>query len=147
MSAEQQRGPAPAPDFQVCLEATMAGDVKAISPLVQRVTDLLTERGVVHGHEAEISLALQEALANAVRYGTKGDASKTVYVTVLCGQKRGMKIVVRDPGPGFDPGTVPSPMTEDGLISDHGRGLFMIKALLDDVHWEKSGTEIHLTKY
>lgn len=125
----------------------MPGEVKAISPLVQRVTDLLTGRGVVHGHEAEIALAFQEALANAVRYGTKGDASKSVHVTVFCGQKKGMKIVVRDPGPGFDPSSVPSPMTEDGLISDHGRGLFMIKALLDDVHWEKSGTEIHLTKF
>ena len=58
-----------------------------------------------------------------------------------------MKIVVRDPGPGFDPASVPSPVTPDGLLSDHGRGLHMIKALLDEVTWENHGTEIHLTKY
>jgi serine/threonine-protein kinase RsbW len=147
MSVEPKGSHAPVQDLDVCMEETMPGNVDAISPLVQRVTDLLTERGVVRGHEAEISLALQEALANAVRYGTKGDPAKTVHLKLSCGRKRGMKIVVRDPGPGFDPASVPSPTTEDGLMSDHGRGLHMIKALLDDVHWEKNGTEIHLTKY
>jgi serine/threonine-protein kinase RsbW len=147
MSADEKRSSAPERDFQLCLEETMAGDVNAISALVQRVSDLLTERGIVRGHEAEISLALQEALANGVRYGTKGDPTKTIYLGVFCGRKRGVRIVVRDPGPGFNPDSVPSPMTEDGLVSDHGRGLYMIKALLDEVHWEKNGTEIHLTKY
>lgn len=138
---------AAAQGFQVCLEEAMPGDVNAIADLVQRVTDLLIERGVVHGHEMELALALQEALANAVRYGARNDASKTVQVTILCGERKGAKIVVRDPGPGFDPASVPSPVTADGLLSDHGRGLHMIRALLDEVRWEKNGTEIHMTKY
>ncbi len=133
--------------FQVCLDEDMPGSVEAISPLVQRVTDLLIERGVVRGHEMEIALALQEALANAVRYGARNDPAKTVHVTLACGERKGMKLVVRDPGPGFDPASIPSPVTADGLLSDHGRGLHMIKALLDEVTWEKSGTEIHMTKY
>ena len=134
-------------DFRVCLEENIPGDVNAIAAMVQRVTDLLVERGVVRGHEAEISLALTEALANAIRYGARKDPAKSVRLTLYCGDKRGMKIVVQDPGPGFDPATIPSPVTADGLLSDHGRGLHMIKALLDDVHWEKNGTEIHMTKY
>ena len=134
-------------DFRVCLEENIPGDVNAIAAVVQRVTDLLVERGVVRGHEAEISLALTEALANAIRYGARNDPARSVRLTLYCGDKRGMKVVVRDPGPGFDPATIPSPMTADGLLSDHGRGLHMIKALLDDVHWEKNGTEIHMTKY
>ncbi len=137
----------PEREFQVCLEENLPGDVNAISGAVQRVSDLLVDRGVVHGHEAEISLALTEALANAIRYGAKNDPSKTVRLTVLCGSRRGMKIVVQDPGEGFDPSGIASPMTDEGLLSDHGRGLYMIKALLDDVHWEKNGTEIHMTKY
>ena len=138
---------AAAQGFQLCLEESMPGHVEAIGPLVQRVSDLLIERGVVRGHEMEIALALQEALANAVRYGAGNDPAKRVQVTVSCGERKGMKIVVRDPGAGFDPASVPSPMTEDGLLADHGRGLHMIKALLDEVRWEKNGTEIHMTKY
>ena len=133
--------------FQVCLDETMPGSVDAIGPLVQRVTDILIERGIVRGHEMEIALALQEALANAVRYGAGNDPGKTVQVTLSCGERKGMKLVVRDPGPGFDPASVPSPITADGLLSDHGRGLHMIKNLLDEVRWEKSGTEIHMMKY
>ena len=133
--------------FQVCLDEAMPGHVDSIGPLVQRVTDLLVERGVVRGHEMEIALALQEALANAVRYGAKNDPAKSVKVTMLCGERKGMKIVVRDPGTGFDPASIPSPITADGLLSVHGRGMHMIKNLLDDVRWEKNGTEIHMTKY
>lgn len=125
----------------------MPGHVDAIAPLVQRVTDVLIERGVVRGHEMEIALALQEALANAVRYGARNDPAKTVHVTLSCGERQGMKIVVRDPGSGFDPASIPSPVTADGLLSDHGRGLHMIKALLDEVRWENNGTEIHMMKY
>ncbi len=136
-----------APGFQVCLEETIPGDVNAIAAVVQRVTDVLVERGVVPGHEMEISLALQEALANAVRYGARNDPSKLTHLTLYCGKHKGMKIVVRDPGPGFDPATIPSPVTANGLLSDHGRGLHMIKALLDEVTWENNGTEIHMTKY
>lgn len=133
--------------FQVCLDEDIPGDVNAIGPVVQRVTDLLIERGVARGHEMEIALALQEALANAIRYGAKNDPGKTVHLTLSCGERKGMKIVVRDPGSGFDPASIPSPVTADGLLSDHGRGLHMIKALLDEVKWEKSGTEIHMIKY
>ena len=133
--------------FQVCLDETIPGSVDAIGPLVQRATDLLIERGVVRGHEMEIALALQEALANAVRYGAKSDPTKIVHMTLSCGERKGMKIVVRDPGPGFDPASIPSPVTADGLLSDHGRGLHMIKALLDEVRWENNGTEIHMIKY
>ncbi len=135
------------PGFQVCLEETVPGDVKAIAAVVQRVTDVLVERGVVPGHEMEIALALQEALANAIRYGAQNDPRKTVHLTLYCGKRNGMKIVVRDPGPGFDPASIPSPVTGHGLLSDHGRGLHMIKALLDEVTWERNGTEIHMTKY
>lgn len=145
MSPDNKAG-AP-PGFQVCLEETMPGDVNAIAAVVQRVTDLLVERGVVAGHEMEIALALQEALANAVRYGARNDPAKTVRLILYCGERTGMKIVVRDPGPGFDPASIPSPTTADGLLSDHGRGLHMIKALLDEVTWENNGTEIHMTKY
>ena len=144
MSPDKKAGAAHA--FQVCLDEDIPGDVNAIGPFVQRVTDLLIERGVVRGHEMEIALALQEALANAVRYGAKNDPSQTVHVTVSCGERKGMKIVVRDPGPGFDPASIPSPITADGLLSDHGRGLHMIKALLDEVTWENNGTEIHMIK-
>lgn len=132
--------------LQVCLQETIPGDVDAIAPLVERIVALAEERGAVPGHEAELSLALTEALANAVRYGARSDPAKSVTCTVSCGNPRGILIVVRDPGPGFDPASIPNPMEGAGLLSDHGRGLHLIRHLMDEVRWERGGTEIHMWK-
>ncbi len=132
--------------LQVCLDVSIPGDVEQIAPLVQRVIGLARERQSFPGKEDEVALALQEALANAIRYGARNDSSKTVRCTVSCGNPGGMLIVIRDPGPGFDPASVPNPMLGDNVYFDHGRGLHMIRALMDEVHWERNGTEIRMWK-
>ena len=53
-----------------------------------------------------------------------------------------MVIVVRDPGGGFDPGKIPSPIKGENVYSDHGRGIFLINRLMDDVEYRGGGTEI-----
>jgi anti-sigma regulatory factor (Ser/Thr protein kinase) len=55
-----------------------------------------------------------------------------------------MLIVVRDPGPGFDPASIPSPVLGVNLFSTGGRGIYLINQLMDEVRYEKGGTEIHM---
>ena len=55
-----------------------------------------------------------------------------------------MLIVVRDPGPGFDPSQIPSPIVGKGLFSTGGRGIYLINQLMDEVRFERGGTEIHM---
>jgi serine/threonine-protein kinase RsbW len=55
-----------------------------------------------------------------------------------------MLIVVRDPGQGFDPAQIPSPITGQQLFSSHGRGIYLINQLMDEVRFERGGTEIHM---
>ncbi len=57
-----------------------------------------------------------------------------------------MLIVLKDPGPGFDPEKVASPRKRENLFSHHGRGIYLINQLMDDVRFEKGGTEIHMRK-
>jgi serine/threonine-protein kinase RsbW len=90
--------------------------------------------------------AVTEALANAVKHGCKSNPALQVRCRVGPDADGGMVIVVRDSGPGFDPGSVPCPMDGDGLNLDHGRGIFMIRQLMDDVRYEHHGTELHMTK-
>ena len=59
---------------------------------------------------------------------------------------RGMLIIVRDPGSGFDPGDIPSPIKGENVFSDHGRGIFLINQLMDDVEYRSGGTEIWMRK-
>jgi len=144
--------PMPQCDFEseklvVRLDMTIPADVEAITPVVDRVMTMVGEFGCGKGHEFAIEMALREALANAVIHGAKHDPEKQVEFCVACDAERGMLIVVRSPGEGFDPAKLPSPVVGQQIYSEHGRGIFLINQLMDEVRFEKGGTEIHMRKY
>jgi serine/threonine-protein kinase RsbW len=128
----------------VRLEVTLPGDPGAISPVVDKIMGVVTEMGCVADREFEIETGLHEALANAIEHGTDNDPSKQIQCCVACDQTRGMLIVVRDPGPGFDPESIPSPIVGRNIFSAGGRGIYLINQLMDEVRFEKGGTEIHM---
>ena len=98
-----------------------------------------------YGHPAG-DAALREALANAVVHGCKGDPEKKIECCVACDETRGVLIVIRDPGQGFDPDTIPSPIHGQNIFETHGRGIYLINQLMDEVRFERGGTEIHMIK-
>jgi serine/threonine-protein kinase RsbW len=128
------------------VRVTLAADRKAVDPVVQQVMDAVRQMKCVDGKEDSIELALQEALANAVVHGAKEDPRKVVECLVACDEQRGILIIVRDPGEGFDPGAIPTCTMGENLYSNHGRGIFLINQLMDEVRFRKNGTEIHMVK-
>src|ERR1700687_4585435 len=128
------------------LKATLSADRDAVEPVVRSVMNVVREMKCAPGHEDDIELALAEALANAVVHGAKSDPSKIIECDVACDEKRGMLIVVRDTGPGFDPSTLPSCVQGQNLFSNHGRGIYLINQLMDEVNFAKNGTEIQMIK-
>lgn len=128
----------------VKLDATLPADVHAISPVIQGVMAIIKEMGCAAGREFEIELALCEALNNAIEHGSAHDPSKQIQCCVACDHTRGMLIVVRDPGPGFDPASIPNPIVGQNIFATGGRGIYLINQLMDEVRFEKGGTEIHM---
>jgi len=128
------------------LKVTLAADRSAIDPVVQSIMEVVRNQQCATGKEDAIELALSEALANAVVHGAKGDPKKIVECDVACDETSGMLIVVRDPGPGFDPGKIPSPLMGENIYSNHGRGIFLINTLMDEVQFKNNGKEIHMLK-
>ena len=126
--------------------ATISAEVNAIRPVVSGVMHIISEMKCGAGKEYEIELALQEALANAIVHGCGNDPSKYVEFCVACDESRGLLIVVRDPGPGFDPASIPNPTMGENVYSEHGRGIYLVNQLMDEVHFERGGTEIHMRK-
>ena len=110
-------------------EVTLPADVTAISPVVGWIMRLVGELQYSEGKEFEIEMALREALANAVLHGCKGDPALKVECSVTGDREQGILIVVRDPGSGFDPASIPSPTEDSNLHSDHGRGILLINQL------------------
>jgi len=128
------------------LDVTFAATVSAIAPIVERILSLAKESSCIAGKEFEVQLALYEALTNAVIHGAREDAAKTVEVSACCDQSRGMLIVVRDPGPGFAPDAIPSPIQGERIFASHGRGIFLINRMMDKVDFKRGGTEIRMLK-
>ncbi|HEV2470403.1 MAG TPA: ATP-binding protein [Candidatus Sulfotelmatobacter sp.] len=128
------------------VRVTLAANRKSVDPVVEQVMKAVRDMKCVDGKEDAIELALQEALANAVVHGAKEDPSKIVECIVACDEQRGVLIIVRDPGEGFDPQAIPSCTVGENLYSNHGRGIFLINQLMDEVKFRKNGTEIHMVK-
>ena len=132
------------------LRFNLRADIDAIAPIVHRVTELAQQMKCVPGREMQIALALQEALANAVIHGAKNDNSRTVECWVssledaVGAKPHELLIVIRDFGEGFDPAAVPSPKAGENLRADHGRGLYLIRELMDEVTFAGNGSELRM---
>jgi len=133
-------------DLVLQIDVKLSADVNEITPVVTHVMEMAIQAGCAKGKEFEVETALREALANAVKHGCGHDATKEVRCQVVCDMERGMLIIVSDPGEGFDPATVPSPLQGQNLYRDHGRGIYLIDRLMDEVRYERGGTEIHMLK-
>jgi serine/threonine-protein kinase RsbW len=128
-------------------EVTLPADVAAISPVVAWVLRLVGDLENTKGKEFEIEMALREALANAILHGCMADPAKKIDISVTGDPAEGITIVVRDPGAGFNPASIPSPDDDSNLHADHGRGIFLIAKLMDEVTHERNGTVIRMRKF
>lgn len=128
------------------LKMEIPADAARIDDVVQGIMKMVGAMDCAQGHQQEIELALQEALANAILHGAGNDPHKTVECRVACEQQHGMLIIVSDPGEGFDPAKVANPLRAENLYSNHGRGIFLINRLMDQVEFKRGGAEIHMLK-
>jgi len=128
------------------LDVTIPADLNAISGVVDGVMQVAREMKCAEGNEYQVELALREALANAIVHGCDKDPNKRVECCVACTQSSDVVIVVRDPGEGFALSAVPDPLAAENLESTHGRGIYLINQLMDEVAFERNGAEIRMRK-
>ena len=124
----------------------MPSEVQAISPLVERLLVLLEGSQCARGEEFNVEMALREALGNAVVHGNHEHPRAKVHIRCRCWPGKEISIVVTDQGKGFDVGKTGDNGLALDLISEHGRGIRLMKAYMDDVHFERGGSEVHMRK-
>lgn len=95
----------------------------------------------------QLWLAIQEGIANAMRHGNKLDQSKTVKVTFTPMVDR-FEIRIADEGPGIDLATIPDPNLPENLMKPGGRGVYFMKAVMDEVRLDRrpEGSTLVLVK-
>jgi serine/threonine-protein kinase RsbW len=129
----------------IALECSLPSEVTSISPFVDSLMPLLRNCGCVLEGESDVEFALREALANAIIHGNHEDRRKYVHVTCRCDPDE-VSIAVRDEGKGFDVKNVPDPTAPENIGSLHGRGIHMMKGLMDEVRFEKGGVVVRNAK-
>ena len=125
---------------------TIPADPAAIPAVTDGVTAMLTQKHWPDEQIMAIELALQEAIANGIRHGCRGDARMQVQCTVNITAEGEVLITVRDPGQGFDPANVADPLAPENMLKPSGRGIFLINGLMDDVHYADGGRELQMKK-
>jgi len=125
---------------------TIPAEPGAIPKVTDGVTHVLQEKGWPETDVMAVELALQEAVANAIRHGCRGDASQQLQCSVSVGETGEIVITVRDPGTGFDPTKVANPLDPGNLLKSSGRGIFLISGLMDEVRFADGGRELQMKK-
>ena len=126
-------------------EFVCTGNLATLNPVRDSILDFVRPYCPDEQQEIDILLALQEGLANAILHGCNGDPAKLVHCTVEISPSA-IDFTIRDPGEGFDTEAV-TDVTEDGTnLTQHGRGIHMMRGLMDEVTYRNRGTELHLKK-
>src|SRR5580700_10204811 len=132
------------------LHQAFPSSVAAISPfadqLMRFIKRFTLSFGAAKETEDEVEIAINEALTNAVTHGNQENPEKQVHVACRCSMDGELLITVRDEGEGFDSRAVPDPTEAQRLLLTHGRGLHLMRALMDEVSFEENGRVVRMRK-
>jgi serine/threonine-protein kinase RsbW len=128
------------------LRQSLPSRVVVISSFAEQLMRFILKFRSRDGTEADIEMALHEALANAVMHGNGENSCKHVYVTCRCYMDGEVSITVRDEGRGFDSDAVLDPTLLENLLFTHGRGIYLMKTLMDEVSFEEGGAVVMMRK-
>jgi serine/threonine-protein kinase RsbW len=127
------------------IEYKFKSDLGAIPELTRNIFKKLEASGINEDNLFDIRLSLEEALVNAIKHGNKMDKNKEVSLKIKVLPKK-VEIEVSGEGRGFDYKNIPLPTDEENIAKPYGRGIFLIKNLMDNVEFFDGGNKIKMVK-
>jgi serine/threonine-protein kinase RsbW len=122
--------------------------MESVSEVEGTAERLATEAGLDEDERFHVTMAIREAAINAVLHGNEYDPARQVDVTF---ENTGTDFIftIADQGRGFDPERLPDPSAPENILRGTGRGIFLIRSLMDEVHFRQlhPGTELTLIKH
>ena len=126
----------------------MSSTMESVEQVEAAADQLARDAGLDEDQRFHITMAVREATINAVLHGNERDPSRPIEVS-LENTGKNLVITVADHGHGFDPNKIPDPLAEENLLRTSGRGIFLIRSLMDEVHFRQldPGTELTMVKH
>jgi serine/threonine-protein kinase RsbW len=126
---------------------TLDSSLESVNRLEQTAEQLAQKAGLDEDAVFQVAMAVREASVNAVLHGNAYDAHKKITASF---ENTGKALVIRitDQGKGLDIATLPDPLAPENILSGSGRGIFLIRSFMDEVHFKQlhPGTELTLIK-
>jgi serine/threonine-protein kinase RsbW len=122
-------------------------DTAFLAEVDEFIESKLIAAGVSSSLTADLAISITEIVNNAIIHGNKNDSHKRVSVELKF-VNEDVEVIIRDEGKGFNPDTVPNPIDEANLLNQVGRGIFIVRSLMDfvDYKFDENGTEVILRK-
>jgi serine/threonine-protein kinase RsbW len=130
------------------VQLTLDSSLSSVDKVEQTAEDFAARAGFDEDTVPNIAMAVREAAINAVLHGNAYDPAK--QITASFEATAGDLIIrIADQGPGLDPSTLPDPLAPENILRGSGRGIFLIRAFMDEVHFRQlhPGTELTLIKH
>ena len=120
-------------------------NIEKVESFTEKISKLLN---FSEDERDRIAIAVTEAVNNAIIHGNKLDPRKSVSIDISA-VRGGIQIVVKDEGEGFDLDAVPNPLAPENLLKESGRGIFILKSLMDKVQYDfsRGGTQVTMIKF
>lgn len=130
------------------LSYTLSSTMDSVGVVEAAADKLAEEAGLDEDQRFHVAMALREAAVNAVLHGNDYDPTKQITASF---ENTGSSLVfvITDQGKGLDPETLPDPLAPENLLRGTGRGIFLIRSFMDEVHFRQlhPGTELTLVKH
>ena len=127
---------------------TLDSSLNSVNKIEQLAEQAAERAGFDEDAIQHVAMAVREAAVNAVLHGNAYDTSKVVTAAFET-TAEDLIIRISDQGPGLDPDKIPDPLAPENILRGSGRGIFLIKAFMDEVHFRElhPGTELTLIKH
>nr|WP_280516743.1 ATP-binding protein [Carboxylicivirga mesophila] len=119
-------------------------ETKNINIVEKLIDDLSAQYSLHNDIYGKLLLAVVEGVNNAIVHGNKLDKEKLVVVEYLLDDTR-VEFTIKDEGTGFDYTEVPDPTKPENLEKTHGRGIFLMHHLADEIEFENDGSIVKMT--
>ncbi len=121
--------------------------MESVSEVETAADKMAIEAGLDEDERFRVTMAVREAAVNAVLHGNDYDPDKRITASFE-NTGTALIITIADEGKGLDPDTIPDPLAPENLLRGTGRGIFLIRSLMDEVHFRQlhPGTELTLVK-
>jgi serine/threonine-protein kinase RsbW len=127
---------------------TLESTLESVNQAEQTASEAAARAGFGEDEQYQVAMAVREAAVNAVLHGNAYDPGKRFMVAYETTHEA-LVITITDQGKGLDPARIPDPLAPENLMKGSGRGIFLIRAFMDEVKIRNTnpGTEITLIKH